>query len=79
MEEIPICRVNNDRVSLHLEYQSPLTKNTTLKHSNVTHKQHTSTEKKDSQTLIRALNLSSNAHNESSYLSPHHGRIQECK
>jgi hypothetical protein len=25
------------------------------------------------------LNLSSNTHNKSSYLSLHHGRIQECK
>ena len=36
-------------------------------------------EKDESQTLARALILSLNAHNESSYLSPHHGRIQECK
>jgi hypothetical protein len=37
------------------------------------------TKKEGSQTLARALILSSNAHNESSYLSLHHGRIQECK
>ena len=36
-------------------------------------------EKEESQTLTRALILSSNAHNEASYLSLHHGRIQECK
>jgi hypothetical protein len=36
-------------------------------------------EKEESLTLARALILSSNAHNESSYLSFHHGRIQECK
>ena len=37
-----------------------------------------SVEKAESQTLTRSLILSSNAHNESSYLSLHHGRIQEC-
>jgi hypothetical protein len=36
-------------------------------------------EKEKSRTLIIALNLSSNTHNKSSYLSLHHGRIQECK
>ena len=36
-------------------------------------------EKEESQTLIRALILSSNTHNESRYLSLHHGRIRESK
>ena len=36
-------------------------------------------EKEESQTLVRALIFSPNAHNESSYLSLHHVRIQECK
>ena len=35
--------------------------------------------KEVSQTLKRVLNLSSNVHNESSYLSLYHGRIQEYK
>ena len=38
-----------------------------------------SNEKEERHTLVRALILSSNPHNESSYLSLHHGRIQECK
>ena len=36
-------------------------------------------EKEESQTLVRALILSSNVHNKSSYLSFHHERIQEYK
>jgi hypothetical protein len=35
-------------------------------------------EKEEIQTLARVVILSSNAHNESSYLLLHHGRIQKC-
>jgi hypothetical protein len=38
-----------------------------------------SSEREESQTLVRALILSSNAHKKSSYLSLHHMRIQEYK
>ena len=47
------CHVNNDCMSLQLEYQPPLTNK--LKHSKDTHKQHTSMKKEESQTLERIL------------------------
>jgi hypothetical protein len=36
-------------------------------------------DKEENQTLARSLILSSNAHDKSSYLPFHHGKVQECK